>query len=422
MKRSLSACGLSLLLAVPLLACSAGSLLQPAATPAGTPAATATPPVTPAPTATPAPESPLLEFLRYVPDEANYRSYLTYGDAAAWHASWGVPRVYTLEQVMALDLTQRGLYMATLPEQTTPPDSLGLYYISVEDQRAFYGFDFFMFDRYLLAGRPPGWLTVADYRGEPAKIGAALMASGYTTVSVPGGTLYSIMKDYAVDFKFPSAVGRIGDRNRIALLGERMLMAKATGVVTGALASHAGTVPSLADAPEYRAAVAALDDPALADTGELVGVILMSPGNFADMTKGLPPLSATVAQKQLEEWAQTAPLPDYTLVAFATRHTQGASSLILAVVFPAGTDAPVAAESLAARLKGYTSLSTRTAIDKWTFDRAADVEVAGLPVALVIMRVGDPVPDPQTGSAGLAFAWEKLVMRRDVLFLATTRP
>ena len=35
----------------------------------------------------------LLRLLRFVPDAPEYREYVTFGDAAAWHASWSVPRV-----------------------------------------------------------------------------------------------------------------------------------------------------------------------------------------------------------------------------------------------------------------------------------------------------------------------------------------
>ena len=48
-------------------------------------------------------ESPLLRMLRFVPDTPGYREYLTYGDAEAWHTSWDIPRIDSLEELDSLD-------------------------------------------------------------------------------------------------------------------------------------------------------------------------------------------------------------------------------------------------------------------------------------------------------------------------------
>ena len=52
-------------------------------------------------------ESDLLRLLRYVPDVPEVRETLVeYGDLAAWHTSWNVPRINTVQQ-LDIAFTQR---------------------------------------------------------------------------------------------------------------------------------------------------------------------------------------------------------------------------------------------------------------------------------------------------------------------------
>jgi hypothetical protein len=202
-----------------------------------------------------------------------------------------------------------------------------------------------------------------------------------------------------------------------------MIVAKATANVNRALLAHEGQAPSLADDANYVAAVTALQDPALAETGELVGVILTDGSLFSDYAQ-YQEAPESVLEQLLEQYRQGPQLPHYTLVAFATRHTEGASHLILAVVFPKGTDESAAADILADRLKNYVSLTQTSLEERWTFEKSTGVQAGELPVALVVMRVDDPPPTPPNASrvnTGV-FVWYHLVTRRDTLFLATHLP
>jgi hypothetical protein len=410
---------------VVITACGGGPSPTPAPeepTPTAAPVAPTPLPPTPAP---PAPGNALLRLLRFVPDTPEYREYLTYGDAEAWHASWDIPRIDSWDELEALDREPAAYWMFIMPRQTTPPDTLGYEYLHSEDQRGFYGFDLFNLDRFLSAGNPPDRITVVEFSFDEAPVADALTASGYETEELEtGGTLYSILDDYEVALDFPTRSGSLGNLNRIALLDGQMVIAKATDPVTNALLAQSGDLPSLADSAEYVAAVTALEDPALAEPGELVGVILMEGSNLADASgylRGAP----EEAVAQLEEYAEGPPLPAYNLVAFATRHSEGASYLILAVVFPEGMDADSAADILADRLKNYISLTTGGPLDeRWTFDMATGIEAGGLPVALVAMRVDDPPPTPedQTMVNTAVLPWIDLVIRHDTLFLVTGLP
>jgi hypothetical protein len=399
---------------------------EPAPTPIPSTPTSAVEPIMTATPVTAALESPLLRLLRFVPDTPEYREYLTYGDAEAWHDSWNVPRLDNWDELENLGREPAAYWMFIMPRQTTPPESLGTQYLRTEDQRGFYGFDLFNLDRFISAGQPPNYVTAVEFSFDGTEIADALSAFGYEAEALDtGGTLYSILDDYEIDMESPTHAGKLGNLNRIALLDGQMVIAKATDIVIDALLAQSGEVPSLADSPEYAAAVAALEGPALGETGELVGVILVEGSNLAVASSYIPLGGPEEAVAQLREYAEGPQLPAYDLVAFATSHTEGASYLTLAVVFPQGTDAGSAADILAGRLQDYVSLRYQKPLDdRWTYQMATAVEIEGLPVALVVMGVGDPSPTPEDAplvEAGV-LSWIELVVARDTLFLVTELP
>jgi len=376
-----------------------------------------------------APQSAFYEFLRFVPDRPSYRAYLTFGDAAAWHASWGVPRIDNLQQIFDLGPGLYAYWISVMPWQTIPPSYL-LQSTASEDQRGFYGFDLFNLDRYLVAGNPPDWITVAGFSFDAEQIAGALTGSGYQADELAsGGTLYRIGDDYRYDLNSPTTAGRMGDLNRIALLDGEMVIAKATELVTASLAAYNNEIPSLADDPEYVALAQALNDPALAGTGQLMGAIVMDDlettlrESIVTLRETNPAMQEL--QERLAEGNQGPQLPAYSLVAFVTRHTEGATYLILAVVFPKGTDGQAAADLLADRLQNYVSLaSKRRLMEMWAKygaspEKAIAVNAGGLPVALVLVRADDPAPAASSREMSTVSVprWVDLVARRDLGFL-----
>ncbi|NLX08963.1 MAG: hypothetical protein GXY36_04860 [Chloroflexi bacterium] len=368
-------------------------------------------------------ESPLLDLLRFVPDEPNYAEFVVYGDLAAWHASWDVPRLESLADLETLDDLAAQQWLFTLPRQTVPPDVLGLQYLRSEDMRAFYGFDLFTVERFLTAGQPPDLLNVVEHRQNPTVIGAALEITGYEVEPLgEGATLYGILEDYESGLgRDLPRVGMLGGLNRIAVLDGRLLIARATAIVQGALEAYQGEQPSLAENPAFRAGAAALNDPSLDDTGELVGAILLSGMVAADPMYLLGQPQGTdieTLRERLREQLGDRPLPVYDALAFGTRHTEGATYLVLAVVFLPETDAAEAAEVLVERLNNYVSVYTQQPVSgQWALDRSGGIEAEGRPVALVTLRVDDPVPDPDRPGPGAIPAWLDMILRRDLGFL-----
>jgi hypothetical protein len=371
-------------------------------------------------TPTPPPQAvpPVSRLLQLVSDTPDHRRMVTFSDVEAWHASWDVPRVDDAAAVKALPADARARWMVVMPAQTGPPQIVNESLTF--DYRARYGFSFFDADRFLQAGQPPNQVTIWEDHADRARMSGALAASGYTSRTLDvGAVLYSRGGDNQIDLKadLPTQ-GKMGNFNRIAVWDSQMISAKATGVISEALDAHAGSLPSLADAPDYQAAIAALDDPSVADMGPLVGVMFVD-GAQLSLNDPAAVLTKKGTPQSLKPTSAGPPLPQYLTVAFATRHnpgSPGASYLVLAVVFPPTADAAAAADILATRIKSYRSVITRTALsDRWSFEKALGVD-AGLPVALVVMRVDDP-PARTDGLPGAVFSWSRLVYQRDTGFL-----
>lgn len=365
-------------------------------------------------------ETPLMQMLRYIPDTADYRQWVSFGDAALWHAAWDIPRVSSMDEVMD-DLdpkTEKPYWMNVLPRQAVPPVSLRIEMMFTEDQTALFGFSFFNLDRYLEAGSPPDAITIAEFSFEGQQIAAALETLGYASEPLGDGSLYRIRDDYEVDLQSEYRTNQMANLNRIVLLGNRLLIGNASPVVQSALEAFAGERRSLAENESFRAVALALADPALEDFGDLVGIMFTNWGQLDGRGNLKPEQSAKLTESLLSEWAQ--PLPAYELAAFATLQNGQTTYLLLALVFPQGVDAQSAADVVAGRMETYTSLSLQQPLDdRWELEKAAGVEVNGLPVALVVMRAIPREPQEITpGSYGVGvWSWYQLVVRRDVMFL-----
>ena len=372
----------------------------------------------------------MLQFLGYIPDEPENRPWTSYGDAAAWYASWNVPRVYSLDGANELDDTSRAYWMGMMLSQTYPPDCLGPNYIlgpsySLRDE---FGFDMFDMDRFIFAGSPPKVLSVMEFSIDRKRIEDALAEKGYTAKDYGDGwMLHSLYEDYEINPQAKTNVERLGSLNRILLSDHFMIVGKATEVVEAGLEAHEKKAPTLAENKTYIASVKALYDTSLKDTGELLGVMWMDGEEFHSLPPTFAEATEEQAQQMMEEYGLNTDLPEFSLAAFATRHSQekGATYLILALVFPKGTDAEEAARVLEVRLeKGYSLRSRAPFLDAMrTKDvNTYDVQAGGLPVTLTVFRLDDPKPkaiNEGERPIGRVRAWMEFVVSRDLLFLYT---
>ena len=295
-----------------------------------------------------------MQFLEYIPDTPENRQMTSFGDAAAWYTSWDVPRITSIDEWDQLADAPRAYWSGIMLKQVYPPDCLDSTHIMQYSLGDTYGFDLFDLDRFTFAGEPPEVVTVADFRTDRQTIKNALTAQGYTEQEVSDDwTLYSLNDDYAVNLKAETTAGKLGNLNRILLSNQTLIIGKATEVVLPALDAISDNIPSLADDDVYIAATQALQDSSLKDAGELVGVIWMDSQELATIPEKIGNVTSSEIEDLMAQYGLNDDLPHYSLATFGTRHSQktGVTSLILALVFPRGTDAEAASQALQSRIE-----------------------------------------------------------------------
>jgi len=372
----------------------------------------------------------VLQFLSYIPNYPDNRTWVNYGDAAAWYASWNVPQVYHMDDVKDLDDTSRAYWMGMFLAQTYPPDCLDPSYIASYSLRDEFGFGLFDIDRFIFSGTPPKVASILEFSVDRKVIEAALSEKGYTSQEYGDGwVLFSLNEDNAINMEANTRSEKLGNLNRILLSEHFMIVGKATDVVKAGLDAHEEKVRSLAEDKAYIASVQALYDSSLKETGELVGVIWMDGTEFTSLPSNFGEGSDRRRDELMEEYGLTIDLPEFMLAAFATRHSRekGATYLILALVYPQGTDAEEASQVLAQRLEKAYSL--RVLAPFLEIMRAEDVntyavKAGGYPATLSVFRLDDPVikaPGEGVRPIGRVRTWLDFVVGRDLMFLYTGR-
>lgn len=362
-------------------------------------------------------DNPLLRLLRLIPAAGTYLEWVQYGDLDAWHTSWEIAPPSDADAIDQMEEEARARWMFIMPGQVAPPDVLGVQYVFAEPMRPYYGFDLFTTQRFISAGQPPDVLTAIEVSTAPDDIAAALTETGYQETALDDGTLFVYSESGEIDLSADlPRVGLLGGLNAIIVWDGQVLIARRPDAVQSVQAAADADL-TLADNPPHRAAALALSDPAL---DQLVGVIML-PGAMpldpmALFGPGLTAQNRDTRLAELNEMLGEEPLPSYSLSAFATHHTPGATILTVALVLAPGTDAQAAADVLAFRIPRYQSLATGEPLsERWTFEQAIGVEVNELPVALASMRIDDPPTGGETRPAILS--WMDLIARRDLGFL-----
>ena len=364
--------------------------------------------------------SPVLEFLRYVPDNEIYREWIAYGDSSAWFSAWNIvrPESGDFRELESPDFATPIALSAVWQRQTYPPESLGFKWLASEDQVSLLGFNALLLDRYMEAGLPPESIAVAEFNFDRKQIGDALSKLGYKSDVMDGGTLYSIRGDHEMDIKSPIKSIQFASLNRILLTDRKMIVGSATDVINNAQSAYTKETPSLADNTTYIAISQALADGSLGDYGKMVSVVLISGPTINEQinraTQNLP------ASQSVDDFQHT--LSAFDLAGFATFQSGKTSFLTLVLVFPkGGTNAQSAADVVAERLENYTSIATKGNLgDIWSLEKTTGLKINDLPVAIIVMRSEADAVQSVEGNSLRVFTWSHLILRQDILFLKTT--
>jgi len=238
------------------------------------------------------------------------------------------------------------------------------------------GFDFFDVEQELNYGQPPQQTLQLDGQFDLDKVRAALTANGFTEqdqsdVEVwcgpngcDSGTKMNIQdRNLANPFG-----GDLGRKWPMIVQADNLIGSPDLSVIRAHIAVKSGSVKSLADTPEYRAAV-----DALTQNGVLMQAYFWDGDILAAMNQ-LDPMIVTLSPEQRKKIIATMlkdyePLPVYKLLAFGdvANDTQAAGET--ALVYGSEADAKKAAEILPKRMAVYTSLVSRRSLTEIMTDR-----------------------------------------------------
>lgn len=376
-------------------------------------------------------DNPLLELLGYVPDTETYREFINFGDLARWNAAWGLIRIGSVEQLeLRSDLDDPAVpaTLFTMTYQTSAPQAVGPQYLMTDDLRGYLGVDLLNTDQFLEAGSPPDVLTVVTSSATDEAVSSALTGSGYTESVLGNATLFSIRDDFEIDMQSDiPMVARLGSLNRVALVDDAVVIARASAITEDAIAAHAGEMPSLAEDPVFRAGALAVSEVDYAGDGVLVGALFMAEAEPMTLEAILGPRATAEQIAALREQLDIGvPAPSYDLAVFATRRRAADTQLLLALVLPPGSDAQAAADTVLMRMKRYDSLVSRQSLLDIFEERGVAIEwgrgvdIDGQSVTLVSLSVRNPtLREGDDGRIETAiFNWQTMVYARDLGFLA----
>ncbi|MGL4650660.1 MAG: hypothetical protein ACRC1H_14730, partial [Caldilineaceae bacterium] len=286
--------------------------------------------------------APLADWLAVVPDTDFYRNYLVFGDMEAWFDETGIERPTSADELRGLSESDFDLVSFVLTSQTEPPPALGLDYILVEDQTQRLGFSFFNTNQFLWSSGEGNDLSLLRVENSEMGMTERLLEAGYSAQSFPGGVLYSLRDDNEIDLDAESPMDRLAFHNRVAVIPRGddevdLLVARATTVITPALAAAAGEGDSLADDMGYRTLANAVDYADLVP-GSLVGLTILG---GEQQPVPLPTADAAEIEAYrtlLADYAEE-PLPPYRMAAFGTSRDGEDTYLTLYLVLAPGEDA-----------------------------------------------------------------------------------
>lgn len=359
-------------------------------------------------------EQPLLKMLAHVPDNAISRSEITFNDRKAIEAAYPpaqIPADYAAFNTLQADKTgNKDLFPNHIWWQVwfrNNSSQMAEYFAKYDQMPAAIGIDFFSIDQELNYGEPPKQTLQITGQFDLDKVRAALTANGF---SLQGGLWCSPDGCENGNKLNPASInpanpfgGNLGRKEPMLLQDGVLIGSPSNDVMQAHIGVTAGTTKSLADAPEYRAAVAALTS---ADS-----VLLQAyfwDGDVLAKMNQLPAIldraSGTIRKKLIEDILKDyEELPAYQLLAFGDTTTDQDQAAEVALVYATRADAETAAGVLPKRIANYLSaVANRRLADMLTDLRVKEpvittidsgVNAGGGPFVVVI-RLSTPKATP----------------------------
>ncbi|MCI0712327.1 MAG: hypothetical protein L0154_19390 [Chloroflexi bacterium] len=380
---------------------------------------------------------PLLDLLAYVPDTETARAFIYYAD---FHTSaetvLGEPQESTRQAWEALGYPD-DLWIGWLP--FTLPSWGSTLMVMMEDGGQSTGFEVTTIDRTLYFGQPPAQANILQGDFDTEAIVAAYTAESHEVQERDDVTLLCSVDGcedgLTTDLERHNLAnpfgGQLGRREPIALLDGLILNSPDINVVEAMLATGAGEESSLAESPDYQAAVAVATQ-----MGALRQAVLLSPEHpsFWDVDQVIP-LNVPAEERQILQDRVTL-LPPYNLIMMADTATVDADTQAgrVLLVYDSEADANLAIEVLQTNLSpnGVTSMNEKEALHtimtergEMGFEVIAD-EATGRYIAVLSLQgplVQLPEPDETAPTfAGMQFRLFLMMLnQRDTLWLIYDR-
>jgi hypothetical protein len=284
------------------------------------------------------------------------------------------------------------------------------YFLESENMPEAVGFDVFAIQAELNYGDPPESTLQLEGQFDLDAVRAALTAQGYEREDREDAELWcgaagcDAGGDVNLADQNPSNPfgGKLGRQQPILIEDGRLISSPSLAVIEDHLAITGGSASTLADAPEYQAAVKALNpDGVLLQAYFWDGDILARMGQLDFLTKSIrlsPNQLKTVLSTFLEDYET---LPAYQLLAFGDVVTETEQVARIALVYSDDTAAQQAANLIPKRIAAYQSVAAhRPFTDLLKDRRVADVGVEVITddtagKSLVLLTFATPKATPE---------------------------
>jgi hypothetical protein len=372
----------------------------------------------------PAPTNGLMELLAHVPAAGEYQE-VCFASPRRFLDHAGFQDVRTVEQAMALMKSQS---IAMRNVETPSPDLLDSLFsvgpvgvpslytdywgLHFEKTRDLLGVEFFQVDDLLSTGSE--YLDVVRGPFDSEAMSRTLEAQGYSREDHRGTPFYAISGDFDVSFVVNEqgyeTLTELGalviDRmNRVWLRDGTLVAAPATQIMTDAMDTASGQIPSILDRPQYRRMAEGL--------GPVHAACLLDPAQYSDELL----LRSTTSEEPRPELLERLPsqYPDWgslnppSLLALGYyRDPDGANVLKVGLYYDDKRKASANAPELQTRLAQYQS-------ESWGKPLCDDAEARSQAWSDASLVVGEC-------RGGLARQWTSILKTADLLFLLERLP
>lgn len=379
----------------------------------------------------------LAALLVFVPDTAEARRWVTYGDFRAGEAGRGLP--FTPESYNFFDNPPEELPRA-LWNMSVPHGGMQLAYLGTYGELPqTLGFDFFQIDRSLVWGQPPdqGFVLEGDFDEEAIR--AAHEGRGFVESEVGGFPVWcaeagcdtGLEQNLAERQLADIFGGDLGRKFPRALVGDVMLSAGLDTTLERMVEVSTDEGNSLADAEDIQALVAAIDGDHYLRSAQIA-----SPFDFPEFNPavllGERAIEEQIAElmERLEESREFMPL--YSAVVFADIATSESESVVIGLAYLDEASATTAGETITSLINATESIVIRRPWAELIAERgtlhAPEVfyaEDADRYVTLI--TISKPLPPNEPGDMSMYIQSGMLYrlisdafMRRDLMWLAPT--